>query len=576
MNNNESSYAEQIRKKIYGEECSENTVNAAIYARTSTNNLGQRESCNNQVAYAMHYINQHPNIKLKKIFVDEGKSGKNNDNRQDYQEMLQMIQQGEIQVVIIKDYSRANRSSNSFELEEFLVDNDATFINLANGQIDDLEDPDSELTRQIQYILDSKFVKDQSRKGRMTHQLRCKNKILTAKDCAYGYNWNKDTKTISVNEKEAEIVRKIFDMYTFFNGTPASIKKYLEEEGIDICGRTVSNIIQDERYIGNFYINKRTTKLGTGHKKTKHYKLPKEEWILCERPDLQIVDSDIFNMAQRVHHTRITVYEKPDKPSIQARFQGTHKYAGKVFCPLCYKAYQFGYADRKKTQAIYRIKNHADCKNPVRRIFENDLEEITKQALKSILVNQNELFTNIEKILTEIVKTSQNNGEEIEKLKKLKISKEKQVDNLINQLSDGYFTDSSKKIIHDKVNKLTEEAECLSESIKNKENNKLDNSYVEKELELIKIGIEDLKNFTSIDRARVLNFIERINLLPDEDIEILLKSGQIIIAKQENRDLSNRCSVGKMSSQDVLNSHHGNTSPIENVGNNGKQERLHS
>ena len=271
------SYAEELRAKIYGDVCEENYVYAAIYARVSTNNLGQKESCDNQVAYAMDYISQHPNIQLRKIFIDDGISGKNDDNRPQYQQMLQMIRDGEIQVVIIKDYSRSNRSNNSFELEDFLVENDATFINLANGRIDDLEDPDAALARHIQYLVDAKFVKDQSKKGRITHQLRCKNKILSAKDCSYGYDWHKEDKTITKNEEQADIVRRIFEDYVYRNATPASIHKALQDEGINICGRTVSNIISDERYIGKFYINKRTTKLGTGRTKSKRIKLPKEE-----------------------------------------------------------------------------------------------------------------------------------------------------------------------------------------------------------------------------------------------------------------------------------------------------------
>ena len=139
------SYAEDLQNKIYGDICPENTVTAAIYARVSTNNLGQKESCDNQVAYAKYYISQHPNIKLVKVFIDDGISGKNDNNRPQYQEMLQMIKSGEIQVVIIKDYSRSNRSTNAFDLENILIENDATFINLANNHIDDLEDPDAAL-----------------------------------------------------------------------------------------------------------------------------------------------------------------------------------------------------------------------------------------------------------------------------------------------------------------------------------------------------------------------------------------------------------------------------------------------
>ena len=56
-----------------------------------------------------------------------------------------------------------------------------------------------------------------------------------------------------------------------------------------------------------------------------------------------------------------------------------------------------------------------------------------------------------------------------------------------------------------------------------------------------------------MDRKRILNYVERIELPPNGDIEIQLKSGQVIIAKQHS----------DMSSPD------GNT-----VGKNGKQDAL--
>ena len=256
-------------------------------------------------------------------------------------------------------------------------------------------------------------------------------------------------------------------------------------------------------------------------------------------------------MAQRLHKTRITVYEKPDKKAVQARFQGTHNFAGKVFCPICGKPYQFGFADRKKTVPVYRIKNHSDCPNPIRRVYEQDLEEITRQALKKILDQQDAVCTSLERILTDIVENSQNNGGEIDKLKKQRAAREKQLDNLIDQLSEGGLTEASKKRIRDKINHITEEVDMLEESIHDKESSRLDDSFVAGKLAKIRAAIADLRKFTVIDRERILNYIERIDLLPNGDVEIFLKSGQVITADQKKTDFSGRKSVGKMGKQDV-------------------------
>ena len=544
------SYAEELKQKL--QIGSTDPVRAVFYARVSTDNEGQKESCSNQVMLAKGYIADHPNISLVATYIDDGISGKNDFTRPQYNEMLQQLSEDGFDLIITKALSRLNRDElNSLMLNSLLIEHDATVLTLEDGQIHDFEDMNSGLLHSIKYAMDAQFVKQQSINGRKTQELRCEKKELSAKDCSYGYDWHRDDKTITINEEQADVVRRIFEDYVYRNGTPASIQRALKTEGINICGRTVSNIIEDERYIGKFYINKRTTKLGTGRTKSKRIKLPKEQWVLCERPDLQIVDTDLFEMAQRIHQTRITIYEKPDKKTTQARFQGMHKYAGKIFCPVCGKPYQFGYADRKKTVPIYRIKSHSDCPNPIRSIYEHDLEEITKKALKQTIDQQEEVCITLEKVLTEIVEASQNNGDEIDRLKKQRASREKQLDNLIDQLSEGGLTEAAKNRIKTKINNITEETDRLTEAINDKENNKLDDSYVTEKLASIRAAIADLRNFTSIDRDRILNYIERIDMPPNGDIEILLKSGQVIVANVDNNsDFSDGDSVGKKGIQD--------------------------
>ena len=542
--------AETIKSRL-NPGCSDK-VRAVIYARVSTDNEGQKESCSNQVALAESYIADHPNIHVLGTYIDDGLSGKNDFTRPQYNEMLQQLSVDGFDLIITKSLSRLNRNElNSLMLNSMLVEHNATVLTLEDYQIHDFEDMNSALLHSVKYAIDAQFVKQQSINGRKTQELRCERKELSAKDCSYGYDWNRVDKTITINKEQADVVRRIFEEYVYRNGTPASIQRMLEQEGINICGRTVSNIIADERYIGNFYINKRTTKLGTGRTKSKRITLPKEQWVLCERPDLQIVDTDLFAMAQRIHRTRITVYEKPDKKTTQARFQGTHKYAGKIFCSVCGKPYQFGYADRKKTIPIYRIKAHSDCTSPINRIEEHDLEEITKLALSQIINQQNGVLTSLENILTQIVKGSRDSGDEISKLKRQSTTQEKKLDNLINQLSEGGLTNASKERIKNKINQITEEINQLEKAIHYKESSQLDDSYVTNKLANIRAAIDDLRLFTVIDRERILIYIERINIQPNGDIEIILKSGQTILMKKQNNDFSDGHSVGKLGIQDV-------------------------
>ena len=201
---------------------------------------------------------------------------------------------------------------------------------------------------------------------------------------------------------------------------------------------------------------------------------------------------------------------------------------------------------------MYRIKSHSDCPNPIRQIYEHDLEEITKKALKQTIDQQEEVCISLEQVLTEIVEASQNSGDEIDRLKKQRASREKQLDNLIDQLAEGGLTEAARNRIKAKINNITEETDRLTETINDKENNKLDDSYVTEKLASIRAAIADLRNFTSIDRDRILNYIDRIDMSPNGDIEILLKSGQVIVAKQQTEnDFTDGDSVGKKGIHDV-------------------------
>ena len=510
--------ANSIKEKIFGDATITAPIRAAVYARVSTRNEGQKDSCDNQVKTASDFVSDHKNISLSQahIFVDNGISGKSVTNRPEYQNLMRCVEVRSIDLIIVKTCSRLFRST--LDAQIFLtklLTNNVVLLTLEDNQIWDFEIQNDVMMFAIRSVFDASTSKTQSDAGKGVQARRIRDKRLSAKDVVPGFRWDPVRKIIEKDPVCAENIVKIFKNYVYQNGTPASICKWLKDENITfprgrrdpetkehyteniyLSEKTISKIILNPKYIGEFYINRRSSRY-IGGQESIRYQLPEEEWVLCERPDLQIVDTDLFDMAQRLHKTRITVYEKPDKKAVQARFQGTHNFAGKVFCPICGKPYQFGFADRKKTVPVYRIKNHSDCPNPIRRVYEQDLEEITRQALKKILDQQDAVCTSLERILTDIVENSQNNGGEIDKLKKQRAAREKQLDNLIDQLSEGGLTEASKKRIRDKINHITEEVDMLEGTIHDKESSRLDDSFVAGKLAKIRAAIADLRKFTA-------------------------------------------------------------------------------
>ncbi len=551
-------YAEEIKNRIYAEYTAE-PVKAAIYARVSTDNEGQRDSCANQEEMARRFIKDHPNIKLVDVYVDDGISGKNDFTRPEYSRMVKDIADGKIELIIAKALSRLNRNEyNALGLANFLVEHDATVLTLEDSQLHDFEEMNSGLVHSLSYAIDAQYVKRQSVSGHKTQELRCERKELSAKDTSYGYVWNKQSKAILINEEQAETVKYIFEEYVYRDTAPAEIQRKLADKGITLCQATINHILQDSRYIGKFFINKRGSKLGTGKKTTKRFNLPKEQWVLVERPDLQIIDTELFQLAQRLRESRQTRYGGNfPKGRIQAYYTGHHEFSQKIFCAECGKPYQHGYADRKKMIPIYRIHNHCGCYSSINRVNEQDIEEIVKDALRKTIEAQDRVCEALENTLTTCLQMSRSTGETnaLRKLRQQKSTKEKQVSNLITTLASEDFIESAKEHIRTEINRISEEISALDASIREKETNRIDDSYIESEIKRIRQSIEELRQVRTINREKVENYVQKILVHADGSIDILLQSGTRMTIRTHEQSATNRSpkenGVGKTFRQDM-------------------------
>ncbi len=533
------SYFNDLKNRIFSDK-PEQTVRAVVYARVSTDNEGQKDSCANQLDAAMRFISQHPNIRLVDTYVDDGISGKNEDNRPAYRLMIRAIEDGNVDLVIAKTTSRLNRSRyDAIALETLLQEHQATIFTLEDSRLQDLEDLNEAIVRSVDSTFNERYSKDQSDHGHDTQRRRIAKKELSAKDISCGYRWNPATKTISVNENEAAVIRFIFEEYVFHGRTPAEIQRELSARGIDKAPATIVHYLQDERYIGRFYINKKTSRFGAGKQHTKIIHVPKDEWVLVERQDLRILDDDVFDLAQRIRKSRQDTHETDQfyKGRTQAHYIGTHEFARKIICAECKKPYQFCHADREQMIPIYRIHNHKECRSPQNRVYEKDVEDITKKALRKTLEDQEDILRGVEDVLIECLKASKTDGnaKEIERLRRQKSSRQKQLDKLIEQLSTGIFNGPAMEQIQDKVNGISAEIQSLEMDIQAKEANRIDGNGIEKRVEQIRKAIQELKGFRTINREQVLNYVDRIEVHVNGDLDIYLQSGSTVTVRKKDK-----------------------------------------
>lgn len=539
-----NSKMEQIRDSVFatsflpGKE-----VRAVFYGRVSTDNETQKDSCENQLFMAETFLRKHPNITLVEKFVDDGISGKNAVSRKRFMAMIALIEEGEVDLIITKSMSRLHRDEQTaYYLRDLCEENDVTIFILENEQLLDFEDDDAMFIQSIQALMDAQYVQRQSKYGRMTHKTRCERKELSAKDICFGYNWDSTTKTISINEEEAEVVREILNSYVYEQKMPAEIAKNLISKGysnrfsrVDFTAGTINKIVQNEKYIGKFYINKRTNKLGKGmNGKSKRIALPKEQWILVDRPDLAIVDEELFSLAVRLRESRQTTYFSGEKSEVRKRFEGKHDFSNKVRCACCGKYYRFDFSDRARTIPIYRIGSHKDCPNKNSRIQEAFLREAVETSIKRMLKEKEDSIHRVEDLLCKNIETLTSNEGEFTRINKEIARLNKEIDKLSDALLDKDIraNEKLKNSFITKLNNAQNEIEGLE--IRKKELEvEVDTSSIKEKIAHLTEAIKEFVEVKELNRDRVLRNIKEITIDEEGNLKLVLSSGLSFVGKLE-------------------------------------------
>ena len=297
----------------------------AGYARISVDDeLDQKNiSIENQKAIIEDYVHQNfPGSRLS-FFEDRDRSGYTFDQREGYQEMRRGLMNHKYDILIIKDFSRFSRrnSRGLVELEDL---RDAGVRIISIGDCIDFPNDDDWLKIQFQFLVNEMPVTDTSRKVRNVIKRRqADGEWICAAPYGYIVNSRKDFEVVPT---EADIVRKIFELYNNQGWGYKKIANYLTDQGIPTprmseqlrkeadgkeCKRraksawaiaTVQGILDNDFYIGTLRQGKYTRAKING----KDIKRDDGEQIVIENHHQAIIDYRTFatTMALREKRTR--------------------------------------------------------------------------------------------------------------------------------------------------------------------------------------------------------------------------------------------------------------------------------
>lgn len=264
---------------------------------------------------------------LADSYIDDGTSGTTDRERREFQRMVQDVQAGRINCIVVKNLSRAFRNSanQGHFLEEFIPLYHTRFISLYQPRIDTFLDPEvvHSLEVSITGFMNEQYAYKTSADVRRTFRLKREGGQFIGAFAPYGYAKDpQDKNALVIDEEAAQVVRDIFVWFTAGGMSKAGIAKRLNELGVpnptaykrlqglryqNPCAAandglwnptTVARILQDPLYIG---VMRQGRQRVLSYKVHQRIAVPENEWFWVENALPPLVERELFQTAQQLH-----------------------------------------------------------------------------------------------------------------------------------------------------------------------------------------------------------------------------------------------------------------------------------
>lgn len=275
----------------------------AAYCRVSTDKEDQLNSLGTQKTFFSEYARKNGH-ELVGLYADEGISGTKTKNRKAFLRLMEDAQAHCFDMLVVKDISRFARNTvdllqnvrtlKSLGIETLFLTANMTvlgqseFVLTVFGAL--AQEESANISKRVKF-----GKRENAKKGRVPNFV-------------YGYDKTKgDYFNLTINEREAEVVRQIFSWYIEEGCGAARIASRLNERGERTkrgCGfsqNAVCRILTNEIYIGRIINGKEeVADFLTGVRSAKD----SADWLVTDRPGLRIVSDEEFEQAAKIMETR--------------------------------------------------------------------------------------------------------------------------------------------------------------------------------------------------------------------------------------------------------------------------------
>ena len=347
----------------------------ALYERLSRDDeqAGESNSIQNQKKYLEEYARQK-GLRNIRHFYDDGYSG-TNFNRPGFAALLEEIEAGRVETLVVKDLSRFGRNylQVGYYTEILFPKKGVRFIAI-NNNVDSAAPQDNDFTPFLN-IMNEWYAKDTSNKIKAIFKSRMKDGMRCSGSIPYGYKRKPDDKqTLIVDEPAAEIVRKIFRLACQGNSTTA-IADILTAEQVLIpaayaalhnpknCrhksvtdpyrwnATTVGYILDRQEYLGHTVLGK---SICENFKTKQRRAATPDELMIFPDTHEAIIDQDTWDIARKIRMKK--------KPRV-ANGTYSHRLSGLVYCADCGARMGFISPDARHGEKHYDSDSAFQCGN---------------------------------------------------------------------------------------------------------------------------------------------------------------------------------------------------------------------
>ncbi len=305
-------------------------LRVTFYARVSTDKDEQINSLENQVQYYTQFIQEKPNWTYVQGYVDEGISGTSTKKRDSFNRMIADAKAGRFDFIITKEISRFSRSTlDSIQYTQELLEHDVGVL-FQNDNINTL-DSDSEFRLVVMAGVAQDEVRKLSERLKFGFRQAIKNGHVLGNDKLWGYD-KKDC-VLTINEEEAQVVRRIFHLYANQQMGIRRISQLLYDEGFTsrkgnaFNVLTIRHILCNPKYKGWYCANKSQT---VDYRSKRKIFLDESEWVTYPDPSVPaIVSEELWNRANALYKRRSRQMRQHQSA---AEFHNRYPYSGKIIC----------------------------------------------------------------------------------------------------------------------------------------------------------------------------------------------------------------------------------------------------